>query len=374
MFENYTKQSDLQANRSLLQDNAGSEREAISNLRADSDLSLRASSDLLDSKKEETNTFDKPGDYNETMKIDGRTRTYHVHVPPDYDASKPMPLVLVLHGHGDNAASVARFSGLNEKADKEGFVVAYPEAVHWLDDPGQAAWDSGNGLVLPPWEEVDDTKFLRKVINKCQGELSIDSNRTYLVGFSNGGMEAYTAAGELSDKLAAVVSVSGAMGGQERRPDVPVSMLSIAGTADSTVPLEGRTPEQEAAFVAPETMKKLAKMYPLLDDEDLSPLASEALQFLAVNVGYVPEFKPITYATNFWKDADGITGPGEIEQRANGVKTETYTNPVTGVSVEQEIVPGGDHMVQHGNPEGFNLADDVWNFLCKHPKNQKTAN
>jgi polyhydroxybutyrate depolymerase len=307
--------------------------------------------------------IDKPGDYSETMMIDGMARHCHLHVPPNYNPSRPMPLVVVLHGHGDDADGIARISGMNAEADEEGFIVAYPEAVHWFGAKQMAAWDTDNGL-LPPSTHVDDGGFLRKVIDTSQSQLSVDQKRIYMVGFSNGGMETYKAVGELSDKLAAVVDVSGAMSGAEAKPASPVSVLSIVGTSDKVVPPEGRSREEEAAAAAPDVMRQLSKVFPGLGD---SPVASKTLQALAIKIGFVPEFKPVTFATDFFKSADGISGAG-VTRQDGAITTQTYTNPLNGVTVEQEVIAGADHMVQHGTPSGFNLADTTWEFLEAHPK------
>lgn len=309
----------------------------------------------------------QPGNYSETMMIDGVPRHYNLHVPPTYDASKPTPLVLVLHGHGDDATGAARISGMDAEADKHGFIVAYPEAVHWLGSRSLAAWDTGNGLV-PPGNHADDSSFLRKVIETSQSQLSIDPSRTYLLGFSNGGMEAYKAATELSDKLAAVVAVSGAMGGGEQKPNSPVSFMSIVGTSDDGVPYTGRTKEEEAVVATnPNTIQLLSKLFPGTNEDPNSPEGLKRLQEIAVKSGFVPDFKPLTYATDFWKSADGITTSGTTTHDP-GITREIFTNPQTGVAVEQEIVAGGDHMIQHGAPASYNLADEVWQFLAAHPK------
>lgn len=317
----------------------------------------------LASHKEVPSKIDKPGNYTETLTVDGITRQYHLHVPPNYDPSKPMPLAVVLHGHGDDSSGVERYSGMDAEADKEGFIVAYPQSIQWFGAKAMAAWDTGNGLV-PPGIHADDSGFLRKVMDTCQSRLSVDEKRIYMVGFSNGGMEAYKAATELSDKLAAVVDVSGAMGGGEVKPNSPVSMLSIVGTADYVVPPAGRSREAEAAAAAPDVMRQLTHVIPGLNK---MPHASELLQKLALKVGFVPQFKPVEYATEFWKSADGITGPG-ITRQDGAITTQTFTDPQTGVTVEQEVIAGADHMVQHGTPQGFNLADETWKFLEAHEK------
>ncbi len=52
-----------------------------------------------------------PGDHPRSIEVDGRLRTYHVHVPPTYDASKLMPLVFVFHGMGGDAPAIIQITG-----------------------------------------------------------------------------------------------------------------------------------------------------------------------------------------------------------------------------------------------------------------------
>ena len=70
-----------------------------------------------------------PGDHTRTIEHGERTRSYIVHVPPSYDGSKPAPVVLAFHGGGADAKSMVRFSGLNGKSDKAGFIVVYPNGT-----------------------------------------------------------------------------------------------------------------------------------------------------------------------------------------------------------------------------------------------------
>ena len=39
-----------------------------------------------------------PGDHARTLEMEGRKRTYLVHIPPGHDPGKPAPVILVLHG------------------------------------------------------------------------------------------------------------------------------------------------------------------------------------------------------------------------------------------------------------------------------------
>ena len=71
----------------------------------------------------------EPGDHTRTLKVDGRDRSYLVHVPGKYDGKTPMPVVLALHGAAMNGPMMAVFCGLNKKADEAGFIAVYPSGA-----------------------------------------------------------------------------------------------------------------------------------------------------------------------------------------------------------------------------------------------------
>ncbi|PYM23809.1 MAG: hypothetical protein DMD78_10935 [Candidatus Rokuibacteriota bacterium] len=56
-------------------------------------------------------------------------RTYIVHVPRDAAARAPLPVVVAFHGGGGNATGFAKYAGLDRVADREGFVVVYPDGT-----------------------------------------------------------------------------------------------------------------------------------------------------------------------------------------------------------------------------------------------------
>ncbi|KAF0178631.1 MAG: polyhydroxybutyrate depolymerase [Nitrospirae bacterium] len=72
----------------------------------------------------------------------GNSRKYLLHIPASYNASRPTPLVLFLHGGGGHMEQAAADYGWREKADREGFVVAFPNGSSRV--PGQriATWNA----------------------------------------------------------------------------------------------------------------------------------------------------------------------------------------------------------------------------------------
>lgn len=168
------------------------------------------------------------GDHVRTLKQGKVERSYLVHVPPSYDAKKPMPVVLAFHGATMDARIMVYFSGLNEKADDAGFIVVYPNGMY-------STWNSG-GQVLNRYDDVD---FVAKLLDDLSTVLHVDTKRIYACGMSNGAMMCYRLAAEMSDRIAAIAAVSGTMAISDCKPKRPVPVIHFHGTADALVPIDG---------------------------------------------------------------------------------------------------------------------------------------
>src|SRR5258706_8631569 len=56
-------------------------------------------------------------------------RPYGLKVPAGFDGQHRAPLVVLLHGYTSNCAAQAGYFGLMTAADKEGFLLAYPDGT-----------------------------------------------------------------------------------------------------------------------------------------------------------------------------------------------------------------------------------------------------
>jgi polyhydroxybutyrate depolymerase len=178
-----------------------------------------------------------PGDELRSLEFDGRTRSYLVHVPRNFDPSRPAPVILAFHGGGTNAKTMVRFSGLSEMANRSGFLVVYPNGSG--RNPNFLTFNVGNCCGHALRENVDDVGFVRALLDDLARNANIDGDRIFATGVSNGGMMAYRLASELSDRIAAIASVSGPVGTETCWASRPLSILHFHGTSDEFTPYNG---------------------------------------------------------------------------------------------------------------------------------------
>lgn len=274
----------------------------------------------------------------------GSKRTFLLHVPPSYHASTALPLVVVLHGAFSTGRQTETETGFSELADREGFLVAYPEGIGLLGLLQH--WNAGHCCGKAADDQVDDVGFLAEVIRSVRGKMAVDSGRIYMAGMSNGGMLTYRFAAERPGDLAAAAVVSGAIGSVDRHGQgtwklpQPVETLPIIifhGLADDTVPADGG--------VSPR--KKGDRSYRSLGD-----------------------------ALDYWKNANGCgTGP-VVSFSGNGlVKGLAWNDCRNGSAVEQVLLTGWGHQWPAPRFTGSLAVDDplkdfdatlrIWTFFSK---------
>jgi polyhydroxybutyrate depolymerase len=167
------------------------------------------------------------------IRIDGVTRTALVNVPPgSRPPATPLPIVVMFHGAGSEARGTESSTGVTVAANRYGFIAVYPNA-------NGKYWNLGGTGTTGE----DDVDFVRALLDRLESNLCVDESRLYATGGSNGGGFAARMGCELSDRFAAIAPVAGLYGLQPPcRPQRPISVLEIHGTADQTVPYSGWGP------------------------------------------------------------------------------------------------------------------------------------
>lgn len=163
-----------------------------------------------------------------TITVDGKTRKYWLYVPATLEGKEKVPVVFSLHGRSNNdnpnEGGKPVFTSL---AKEKNFIVVYPQgrnagdAQDIKDYPGDE-WKKGFGDTTG-WEatgkENADTKFIKALVEKIKSDyktknasnnnISVDSTKFYLCGFSMGGMMTYACAKVLNGTFAAYGSCGG---------------------------------------------------------------------------------------------------------------------------------------------------------------------
>ena len=268
------------------------------------------------------------------LKVNDLRRSYLLHIPRTYDPRQPTSLVLAFHGRLGTGKKMALLTNLSDLADKQGFIVVYPNGV-WR------SWNAGHGTGKAEAKGVDDVKFTMRLIDSLSQTLNIDRHRVYATGFSNGATLVHRLACELSDKIAAIAAVAGTMAPKIARtchPDRPVSVLQIHGTADPIVPWEGGL----------------------------------------TGGGGVVESVAATIAG--WVARNGCPSKPEVVDLGIGVSRASYNSGQQGAPVIFYRVEGGGHTWPGGyehlpkqiigaTEPSWDASQAIWDFFRQHPMN-----
>ncbi|MGE0282741.1 MAG: PHB depolymerase family esterase [Rhizobiaceae bacterium] len=160
-----------------------------------------------------------------TLQFDGKERSYEL-VAPTKSGDSPLPLVIALHPYPGNGTMMAELTGFSALAEKEDFLVAYPNGLN----------DAFNAIIC--CGEEDDVGFIAAMVEKIAADHPVDRQRIYATGISNGGDMTYKLAARLPGVFAAIGPVSGGMSGdwmgmkKGNLPPTPVSLITFYGEKD----------------------------------------------------------------------------------------------------------------------------------------------
>ena len=279
-----------------------------------------------------------PNERVDTILHQNRMREYHLYVPPSYTGETAVPLLIGFHGFSATGVGFANKTGLRELAARENFIALFPYAE-------DGTWHL-RGYTLGA---VDDIDFTNTLIDFVSSEYSIDQNRIYATGMSQGGFVVHQLACELSDRVAAVAPIASAdipIRVAELCSAAPTAIVSFHGTSDASIPFEGR----------PEVVGPGGAGVPAMS-------AEESFEFWRETNGCGPEF-------------DLINLPNIDPNDGTVIRAKDYINCPDGVDVTLYIVLGGGHtwpgspiFLGNGRQSKELVASEViWDFFEAHPR------
>jgi len=277
----------------------------------------------------------------QSLTVGGVTHTYLLHVPSNFQKNAGA-LVIVLHGSGTNGLAMESLTGFSTLADQDGFAVAYPDGL------------LNTGTAQTDWayffnDFTDDVTFFRQLISSLQASVGPDPKRIFITGHSAGGFMAHRLAVELSDVIAAIGVVEGAISSNGNPPPVPaalgpVSVLMLHGDRDNTVLYCGNhlDASQEETFnywsgSSGNSCSAVDTQIPLCDAQG--------------NITVVVE-----------KDATSCSGNTEVKfYKLIGGPHNWSTIPMNDPS-------GAPYNPAFNSATGITTTDILWNFFATHPK------
>ncbi len=292
----------------------------------------------------------KPGSHTLAITVNGAQRTYIVHVPLSYKPQTPSPLVVMLHGGGGTARAAMWETEWTTKADKEGFFAVFPNAM--ARDPARPSsfagnpqlWNDGSDRFYEGQTASDDVGFIAAMLDDLSARFALDERRIFLTGFSNGASMSFRLGAELSDRIAAIAPVAGALWIDPLRLRHPVSMHYITGTADPLNLIEGGPPKLATGG----SDKVRSKPKPPVRDSILK-----------------------------WAKALGCPAAPPTTSDAHGVRSESFSACMGAAEVVYVAVDGLGHTWAGGKsilPESMvgktsskiRATDVIWEFFQKH--------
>lgn len=188
-----------------------------------------------------TDKLTRPGDYYFQIEHGGLTRLYRVYVPKTYSPDTAAPLLVAMHGGGGDMDYMAKdeYYGLQTKAEKEGFVLVFPNGYSKFASGKFATWNAGTCCGDARDKKIDDIGFIRQVVKNVYTQMNIDKNKIFATGMSNGGMMSERIACELADTFTAIASVAGTDNTTSCKPSRPISVMNIHARNDDHVLFEG---------------------------------------------------------------------------------------------------------------------------------------
>lgn len=211
----------------------------------------------------------QPGFFTYSILDGGRLRFYKLYVPKRYDTNKFYSLVVALHGGGGDMEiqSTDKYYKLISTADREDFVVLFPNGYSKFKSGKLGTWNAGKCCASARDEKIDDVGFIRKAVSNVQSQIKIDSKKVFATGMSNGAMMAYRLACEASDLFRAIAPVAGTDNTEKCQPAKGVSVLHIHSLKDEHVKFTGGRGDDAVAeefitdFVSvPATVEKWVKL------------------------------------------------------------------------------------------------------------------
>lgn len=175
--------------------------------------------------------------FNKTILVDGLNRSYIIHLPPAFINGQKLPVIFALHGGGGTAQGAVSFYNLEPLADKNNFIIVYPDAIN-------KAWNIPGitSRVKRLDTMVNDVHFISALLDTLIANYKAGDKKIYCTGISRGAMFSFYLADALNSRITAIAPVCGGISKTLSATysfKKPIPVLMINGTDDPLVSYNG---------------------------------------------------------------------------------------------------------------------------------------
>ena len=163
----------------------------------------------------------------------------NLYLPDSFDETKELPLVISLHGYTSNSNQHESYFRLRNEVDEMGFILCIPNGTQ--NFLGATFWNATDACCNFTLKGVDDSGFLRSVIETIISEYPVDLGSIHVLGHSNGGFMSHRMGCDHADLISSIASLAGAtfLNTNSCQPDRSIHALQIHGDQDDVIAYNG---------------------------------------------------------------------------------------------------------------------------------------
>lgn len=173
----------------------------------------------------------------------GKIRTYTYYVPDIYyTASDAVPLVFNLHGLSGSSVKQETYEDFRTIADTANFIIVHAEGLNQSPIPTFSV--PGWGSMSTVAAGAADIAFIMSLLDTMESKYTIDANKVYSAGYSQGGFLSYNLACQQNARFAAIASSCASLSKDNMAASNivhPTPVMEIHGTTDNTIAYTGNS-------------------------------------------------------------------------------------------------------------------------------------